>query len=81
MPTVSETLRWLTGSRAYGIALSDSDTDLRSIVPPGIEDYLTLARPRDRVDQDGSDTVAFGLHHAFGHDPGGRPEHHRNLRG
>lgn len=64
MPTVSETLRWLTGSRAYGLALSDSDTDLRSIVPPGIEDYLTLARPRDRVDQDGSDTVAFGLHHA-----------------
>lgn len=64
VPTVSETLRWLTGSRAYGLALSDSDTDLRSIVPPGIEDYLTLARPRDRVDQDGSDTVAFGLHHA-----------------
>ncbi|UDG85760.1 nucleotidyltransferase domain-containing protein [Bifidobacterium pseudocatenulatum] len=31
MPTVSETLRWLTGSRAYGLALSDSDTDLRSI--------------------------------------------------
>lgn len=24
-----------------------------------------LARPRDRVDQDGSDTVAFGLHHAL----------------
>lgn len=65
VPTVSETLRWLTGSRAYGLALSDSDTDLRSIIPPGIEDYLTLARPRDRVDQDGSDTVAFGLHHAL----------------
>ena len=28
---MSETLRWLTGSRAYGIASSDSDTDLRSI--------------------------------------------------
>lgn len=65
VPTMSETLRWLTGSRAYGIASSDSDTDLRSIVPPDIEDYLTLARPRDRVDQDGSDTVAFGLHHAL----------------
>lgn len=63
-PTVSETLRWLTGSRAYGLALSDSDTDLRSVIPPGIEDYLRLARPRDCVDQNGSDTVAFGLHHA-----------------
>lgn len=63
--TVSETLRWLTGSRAYGLALSDSDTDLRSIIPPDIEDYLRLARPRDRVDQNGSDTVAFGLHHAL----------------
>lgn len=73
VPTVSETLRWLTGSRAYGIASSDSDTDLRSIIPPGIEDYLTLARPRDRVDQGGSDTVAFGLHHALGMIQAGGP--------
>lgn len=66
VPTVSETLRWLTGSRAYGLALSDSDElgDMILALKPlvlttlpvnGLEGYAAgqTAMARRRPDQAG----------------------------
>ena len=57
-------LVWLSGSRAYGLAVDGSDCDVRACRLPDRQAYLTLKRPEDKtVLADGVDRTVFGLHH------------------
>lgn len=55
---------WLSGSRAYGLAVDESDRDVRACRLPDRQAYLRLEKPKDRtVLTGGVDRVEYGLHH------------------
>lgn len=58
-PAASIVLKVLVGSRAYGLAREESDSDLRGVFVPAASWHWSLAKPPEQVENDEEQTVIW----------------------